>query len=573
MTVHEGRVRRPEDAAAAIAETRPDRVVCALGRTHTANCATIDCLEGDDEETWKDLVLANLQAPIWICQAAAKAGPSPIPVLYVGTGCIYTCRSGDLCREALFTEEDAPNFHGSAYSRIKALTDSVLGNDSNVLTARIRMPVADFDSGRDLICKLWSYPTICNDAPNSLTVLSDVLPALLALAHAGRTGVFNAVNPGALTHEEILKVFREEAFRCHPHRTVDEPRCLGLRAQRSVCSLSSSKLEAALGDLPRALLRLYYRDVDCYLPAGGVALSRIAKLRCSPSEGGSRRGRRLLVTGGSGFIASHFINVWLSKFEEDRIVNVDNLDPASDADECRIWASCEAAPRELRDRYSRVHLDLSDVSSMAELLALMTTHEIQDVVHMAARTHVDDSFHGPTSVRYTQVNVLGTHHLLEACREYIAVAPPGSFRRFLHMSTDEVYGESMEDAGAHEGSTVLDPTNPYAATKAGAEHLVRAYGHSHKLPYVIVRCNNVYGTHQSEKKVISRFCNLALKGEALTLHGRGETTRCFIHTSDVMRAVGMILCGWAPLKSFDEGLLETLLWWKDRLTPIREDGN
>ena len=231
-----GRVACPADAEAEVRRCRPDRVVCALGRTHTATCATVDALEGP--EAWRDLVLANHHAPIWVAQAAR-----PTPVLYVGTGCIYSGLG-------FYAEEDEPDFFGSAYSRVKALTDAALRAESHVLTARVCMPVDDDAGPRDFVSKLLSYPVICSDAANSLTVLSDVLPALLALAHTGTTsGVFNAVNPGPLTHEEVLAVFREEGI-WHEHRVVSEPRELGLRAGRSACSLSS-KIGSRPTSVPR----------------------------------------------------------------------------------------------------------------------------------------------------------------------------------------------------------------------------------------------------------------------------------------------------------------------------------
>ena len=230
----ERRIYRYEDVVDAIALTRPDRVVCSIGRTHTSSHSTIDGLEGD--AAWDDAVLANHDVPVWI----AKAARDVAHVLYIGTGCIY---NGS--RE--YVEYDRPNFSGSAYSRIKSMTDLTLGLESHVLNARIRMPIAGEASPRDFVCKLLSYPVICSDGANSMTLLSEVLPALLALAHEGVVGTYNAVNPGPLTNAEVLAISRDGALLAHPHKDTNNPAELQLLARRSCCVLSCGKIQRALG--------------------------------------------------------------------------------------------------------------------------------------------------------------------------------------------------------------------------------------------------------------------------------------------------------------------------------------
>ena len=154
-------------------------------------------------------------------------------------------------------------------------------------------------------------------------------------------------------------------------------------------------------------------------------------------------------------------------------------------------------------------------------------------MHFAAQTHVDNSF--GNSFQFTRNNILGTHVLLEAAKVHDVV-------RFVHVSTDEVYGEgeSMETAPMIEDH-VLEPTNPYAATKAAAEFLVKSYHRSFGLPVIITRGNNVYGPHQFPEKLIPKFTNQLARGRAVTLHGTGENTRNFLFVEDVARAFDCIL--------------------------------
>jgi dTDP-glucose 4,6-dehydratase len=451
-------------------------------------------------------------------------------MLYVGTGCIYSDTS-----ERVFSEEDPPNFHGSAYSRVKALTDAVLAQHLHVLTARIRMPVGDEANPRDFVSKLLSYPVVCQEGANSLTILRDVLPALLALAHAGHHGgLYNAVNPGPMTHGEVLAVFRDVADICHEHRVVTDPAELRLRAARSCCRLSAEKLQTALATTAPEVRRLY--GAPAKLPDAATSLAAVALDR----RGGPRN---LLVTGGCGFIGSAFVNDWLHNFSSDTVVNVDCLAEDSGSRRGNVDADDPKVPSHAR--YLFVKLDLADEGAEAALLALMRSRKVDTVVHFAARTHVDHSFDGDMSLEYTRSNVLGTHRMLEATRRYMDAAP-GALRTFFHMSTDEVCGEILDDEGAREETTVLRPTNPYAGSKAGAEHMVGAYMKSHGVPCVICRCNNVFGPRQFTTKVIPRFSTMALRGETLPLHGGGRAVRSFVHVDDVVRAVALLIGSGRP---------------------------
>jgi dTDP-glucose 4,6-dehydratase len=229
--------------------------------------------------------------------------------------------------------------------------------------------------------------------------------------------------------------------------------------------------------------------------------------------------RRLLVTGGCGFIGSNFVNMWLDKYPDDILVNVDRLD---------VCASIENVTSKNKSNYTLIIADINNTSFM---LNILNQFSITHVVHFAAQTHVDNSF--GNSISFTQSNILGTHSLLEACRSY------GKLQRFFHMSTDEVYGEIP--VGSFSETNILTPTNPYAATKAGAEFLVKSYGHSFGLEYVIARGNNVYGPRQYPEKVIPAFITALLENKKMKIQGEGKAIRMFLFVSDVVSAVETIL--------------------------------
>ena len=165
---------------------------------------------------------------------------------------------------------------------------------------------------------------------------------------------------------------------------------------------------------------------------------------------------------------------------------------------------------------------------------IFACENIDVVLHFAAQSHVDNSF--GNSFEFTKNNIEGTHVLLESVRL------AGTVSRFVHVSTDEVYGESSfeTDASNTEHASLLAPTNPYSATKAGAEMLVMAYGRSYGLPYIITRGNNVYGPNQYPEKAIPKFAILAMKGEQIALHGDGMSTRSYMHVDDAASAFDVI---------------------------------
>lgn len=233
--------------------------------------------------------------------------------------------------------------------------------------------------------------------------------------------------------------------------------------------------------------------------------------------------RNILITGAAGFIASHVTNRLVKNHPEYRIVALDKLDYCSNIKNLRPSLSS-----------SKFKFVKGDIVSADLVNHLLIAEDIDTIMHFAAQTHVDNSF--GNSFEFTNNNIYGTHVLLEACKVTKRI------RRFIHVSTDEVYGESDVDTdiGNPEASQLL-PTNPYSATKAGAEMLVMAYHRSYGLPTITTRGNNVYGPNQFPEKLIPKFILLAMKGEQLPIHGDGSNVRSYLYCEDVAEAFEVVL--------------------------------
>ena len=233
----------------------------------------------------------------------------------------------------------------------------------------------------------------------------------------------------------------------------------------------------------------------------------------------------LLITGGCGFIGSNFINTFFYKHVDINIINLDALYYC--ANEANILPEIRAS-----DRYNLVKGNLCSFDLVAHIL---DNYSIDLVIHFAAQSHVQNSFND--SLQYTHDNIVGTHTLLEAVRLY------GKIKKFIHISTDEVYGESMisEDEQKKDESSILCPTNPYAATKAAAELIAKSYYYSFKIPIIITRGNNVYGPNQYPEKLIPLFIKLLKENKPVTIQGDGSNLRAFLHVNDVSSALDIIL--------------------------------
>jgi len=245
----------------------------------------------------------------------------------------------------------------------------------------------------------------------------------------------------------------------------------------------------------------------------------------------------MLVTGGAGFIGSHFVNSVVASRGADRLVNVDALQECSDLGRINDAVSNSGT-------YRSVHGCTTELQPM---LQLMREERITHVVHFAAQSHVTRSFE--QSLEYTRDNVFGTHVLLEAARQY------GALTKFIHVSTDEVYGDSAfgDEVSTFTEQSTLCPTNPYAATKASSELIARSYFASFGIPVVVTRGNNVYGPNQHEEKLIPRFISLAQKGKQLTIEGDGSCVRAFMHVDDTVSAFTAIVEHGKPGETYNIG--------------------
>jgi dTDP-glucose 4,6-dehydratase len=235
--------------------------------------------------------------------------------------------------------------------------------------------------------------------------------------------------------------------------------------------------------------------------------------------------QNILITGGCGFIASNFINYY---FYDNKNINIVNLD-------AMYYCASETNINHDIQKDSRYKFIKGNICSYDLVFHILKEYNIDLIIHFAAQSHVQNSFND--SLQYTQDNIVGTHTLLEASRHY------GKIKKFIHISTDEVYGESMihNDEPKKTEESILCPTNPYAATKAGAELIAQSYYHSFKMPIIITRGNNVYGPNQYPEKLIPKFIKLLNENKKVTIQGDGSNIRSFIHVLDVCTAFKLIL--------------------------------
>ena len=237
----------------------------------------------------------------------------------------------------------------------------------------------------------------------------------------------------------------------------------------------------------------------------------------------------ILVTGGAGFIGSNFVLDWLSN-GGDPVVNLDKLTYAGNLDNLATLNGDE--------RHRFVHGDIGDTGLVASLLK---EHQPRAVVNFAAESHVDRSIHGPDD--FIQTNIVGTFHLLEAMRAYwmeLDGSAKSSFR-FLHVSTDEVYGSLEPYEPAFRETNPYKPNSPYAASKAASDHLIRAYHHTYGLPVLTTNCSNNYGPYQFPEKLIPLVIHNALAGKPLPIYGDGQQIRDWLYVKDHCAAVCRVL--------------------------------
>jgi dTDP-glucose 4,6-dehydratase len=529
------RIDNNESLLQEIDKINPTHIVSFIGRTHgtigDTKYTTIDYLEQEGKLT--ENIRDNLYSPLLLAHICKE---KQIHYTYLGTGCIFKYDDDHPFGQENdgFTEDELPNFFGSSYSVVKGFTDRLfhLYNES-VLNLRIRMPITGEENPRNFITKIVTYEKVCS-VPNSMTVLPELLPKVLSMMKNKITGTINLTNPGLISHNEILEMYKEivdPSFEWKNFSQEEQRKILA--ADRSNNYLDTSVLEKLCPDIKnikdsvKNCLYEYKR-----IKEEKNKIEEKETTICSSKDNSNfsfpfffSKKIRLLVTGGCGFIGSNFINYYFPQNKCDLLINLDAMYYC--ADEKNINDNIRSS--------SNYHLVKGNVCNEDLVNLLLQEHKITHVIHFAAQSHVQRSF--DDSLSFTQDNIAGTHQLLECCRKY------NKLEKFIHVSTDEVYGESLNEVNEKHKTeqSILCPTNPYAATKAGAELIAQSYAHSYRMPIIITRGNNVYGPNQYPEKLISKFIQLLKEDKKVSIQGDGSCVRAFLHAKDTARAFECIL--------------------------------
>jgi dTDP-glucose 4,6-dehydratase len=274
----------------------------------------------------------------------------------------------------------------------------------------------------------------------------------------------------------------------------------------------------------------------------------------------------MLVTGGAGFIGSNLVRFALEADSELRVVNVDALTYAGHLANLRGVSDTHG------NRYEFVHADIRDVEAIRRIFS---EHQPDTVVHLAAESHVDRSIDGP--IDFVDTNIRGTVNLLEAARSFWRDREDV---RFHHVSTDEVFG-SLGENGLFSEVTPYDPSSPYSASKAAADHLVRAWHRTYGLPVTLSNCSNNYGPYQFPEKLIPLMILNAMAGKKLPVYGEGANVRDWLHVEDHCRALDMVLRRGRPGRTYNVGggnertnleVVHSLCDILDELSPLGNGG-
>lgn len=238
--------------------------------------------------------------------------------------------------------------------------------------------------------------------------------------------------------------------------------------------------------------------------------------------------RNIIITGGAGFIGSHVVRLFVNKYPEYHIINLDKLTYAGNL--------ANLKDIENQPNYTFVKADICDFEKISELMKL---YHVDGIIHLAAESHVDRSIKDPFT--FARTNVMGTLSLLQAAKEYWESLPEGyQNKRFYHISTDEVYGALNFDNTLFTETTKYDPHSPYSASKASSDHFVRAFHDTYGMPTIVTNCSNNYGPYQFPEKLIPLFINNIRHHKPLPVYGKGENVRDWLYVVDHARAIDLI---------------------------------
>jgi dTDP-glucose 4,6-dehydratase len=247
----------------------------------------------------------------------------------------------------------------------------------------------------------------------------------------------------------------------------------------------------------------------------------------------------LLITGGAGFIGSHVVRRWVTRYPNVRIINLDALTYAGNLANLKDIEGAE--------NHRFVKMDIGDTDAVADLLR---EEHVDTVMHLAAESHVDRSISGPMA--FLETNIMGTASLLSACRTVWMEQGGFEGKRFHHVSTDEVYG-SLGEEGFFTEDTAYDPRSPYSSSKAASDHIVRAWHHTYGMPIVLSNCSNNYGSFQFPEKLIPLFIRNAVQKKPLPVYGQGVNVRDWLWVEDHASALEVIITTGADGRTYNIG--------------------
>lgn len=485
------RVDSEKDVCKELEQHKPSHVISFIGRTHGIiegnEYTTIDYLEKEGKlvENIRD----NLYSPFVLAMLCTERN---IHYTYLGTGCIFEYDDNHPFGKELdgFSESSLPNFFGSSYSIVKGFTDRMMHLfKDNILNLRIRMPITNSQNKRNFITKIISYEKICS-IPNSMTVLPELLPYVIDLMELKYTGTLNFTNPGLISHNEILNMYREivNPNFTWSNFTIKEQEEI-LDSKRSNNFLETTKLQILFPNIKN--IKDSVRDC-------------LVKYKNCPEN------KNILVTGGSEFIASSFINSYFEKNSNDIIINIDAIQSDNH----------ENIKKKVQES-SRYHFFNEKLEKKKFIRQILYKYNITHVLHFTSQFHE------------AKENILGTHVLLEECQKY------NQIQKFIHVSTDT---PSINTISTDQKITKIQYLqNPFSARNISAEMISMSYFDFYKMPIIIANTNSVFGEYKYSENIIAKFITELLKNNKMTIYGDGHSAYSFLHINDVVEAFEIIL--------------------------------